>query len=183
MPCSWNDLFDDARDYFGTAWYETEFQLDPGWSNRRVTLRFGSAVYRARVWLNGEYLGEHVGGHLPFAFDVTGLAHQGQPNRLSVSVENKLQLDRVPSIPNPKTSRLHTAHYPQTAYDFFPYSGLHRPVVLSATADTHVQDVTVTTGLAGGTGTVDVAFAVNGNWSGPATLTLTGGTEADLGSP
>src|SRR5579862_5890665 len=21
VPCSWNDLFDDARDYFGTAWY------------------------------------------------------------------------------------------------------------------------------------------------------------------
>ena len=175
VPCSWNDLFDDARDYFGTAWYETEFQLDSGWAGRRVTLRFGSAVYLARVWLNGEYLGEHVGGHLPFAFDVTGLAHDGQPNRLTVSVENKLKLDRVPSIPNPKTSRLHTAHYPQTAYDFFPYSGLHRPVLLCAMPATHVQDVTVTTGLAGATGTVDVAFAVNGGWSGPATLTLAGG--------
>jgi|GEM_PF-6262914 len=34
VPCSWNDLFDDARDYFGTAWYETEFQVDPGWRGR-----------------------------------------------------------------------------------------------------------------------------------------------------
>ena len=62
VPCSWNDLFDDARDYFGTAWYETDFHLDPGWRGRRVCLRFGSAVYHARVWLNGEYLGEHMGG-------------------------------------------------------------------------------------------------------------------------
>ena len=144
VPCSWNDLFDDARDYFGTAWYETEFQLDPGWRGRRVHLRFGSAVYSARVWLNGEYLGEHVGGHLPFAFDVTGLAHDGQPNRLTVSVENKFLLDRVPSIPDPKTARMYQTDYPQTAYDFFPYCGLHRPVVLFATPDTHVQDVTVT---------------------------------------
>jgi beta-glucuronidase len=38
VPCSWNDLFDDARDYFGTtAWYETEFQARPGWSGRRIT--------------------------------------------------------------------------------------------------------------------------------------------------
>lgn len=175
VPCSWNDLFDDARDYFGTAWYETEFQLDSGWRGRRVTLRFGSAVYRARVWLNGEYLGEHLGGHLPFAFDVTGLAHDGRPNRLSVSVENKPLLDRVPSIPDPKTARMYQVDFPQTAYDFFPYCGLHRPVVLYATPDTHVQDVTVTTGLTGSTGVVDVAFAVNGAWSGPATLTLTGG--------
>ena len=175
VPCSWNDLFDDARDYFGTAWYETEFQLDPGWTGRRVHLRFGSAVYHARVWLNGEYLGEHVGGHLPFAFEVTRLAHHGQPNRLVVSVENKFKLDRVPSVPDMRTARMYQTDFPQTAYDFFPYCGLHRPVVLFATPDTHVQDVTVTTGLAGAAGTVDVAFVVAGGWSGPATLTLTGG--------
>lgn len=176
VPCSWNDLFDDARDYFGTAWYETEFQLDPGWRGRRVSLRFGSAVYHARVWLNGEYLGEHIGGHLPFAFDVTGLAHDGRPNRLVVSVENRLLLDRVPAIPDPKTSRLHTQHWPQTAYDFFPYSGLHRPVLLCATPEVQVHDVTVTTAFDGTAGLVDVAFAVSGGWSGPATLTLSGGS-------
>jgi len=175
VPCSWNDLFDDARDYFGTAWYETEFQLDPGWRGRRIHLRFGSAVYHARVWLNGEYLGEHLGGHLPFAFDVTGRAHEGGPNRLTVSVENKFELGRVPTSPDPKTARFYQGDYPQTAYDFFPYCGLHRPVWLFATPDIHVHDVTVTTALAGDAGLVDVAFAVNGNWSGPASVTLTGG--------
>lgn len=178
VPCSWNDLFDDARDYFGTAWYETDFHLDPGWKGRRLQVRFGSAVYRARVWLNGEYLGEHLGGHLPFAFDVTGLAGHGAPNRLSVSVENKPLLDRVPSIPDPKTARMYQVDFPQTAYDFFPYCGLHRPVVLYATPDSHVQDVTITTGFAGAAGVVDVAFAVSGGWSGPATLTLSGGPKA-----
>jgi beta-glucuronidase len=175
VPCSWNDLFDDARDYFGTAWYETEFQFDPGWRGRRVCLRFGSAVYHARVWLNGEYLGEHVGGHLPFAFDVTGLAHEGAPNRLVVSVENRPQPDRVPAAPDPKSPTFVATDYPQATYDFFPYCGLHRPVVLYALPDTHVQDVTVTTGFAGTAGVVDVTFAVSGGWSGPATLTLTGG--------
>ncbi len=175
VPCSWNDLFDDARDYFGTGWYETEFHLDAGWTGRRVHLRFGSAVYHARVWLNGTYLGEHVGGHLPFAFDVTGLARHDQPNRLVVSVENKPRLDRVPSIPDPKTARMYQVDYPQTTYDFFPYCGLHRPVVLFTTPDAHVQDISVTTGLSGGAGLVDVAFSVSGGWSGPASVTLTGG--------
>ena len=175
VPCSWNDLFDDARDYFGTAWYETEFHLDPAWKGRRLHLRFGSAVYRAKVWLNGEYLGEHVGGHLPFAFDVTGLAHDGQPNRLSVSVENKPLLDRVPSVPDMRTARMYQVDFPQTAYDFFPYCGLHRPVVLFTTPDVHLQDITVTTGLSGGTGAVDLAIAVSGAWSGSATVTISGG--------
>jgi beta-glucuronidase len=175
VPCSWNDLFDDALSYFGTAWYETEFHLDPAWRGRRLTVRFGSAVYHARVWLNGVYLGEHIGGHLPFAFDVTGTAHDGAPNRLVVAVENQLRNDRVPASPDESAGHFAFLDEPNTAYDFFPYSGLHRPVVLYATPDTHLSDLSVVTTLPAGKGQVDVEFQVSGGWSGPATLTLSGG--------
>ncbi|MGY4397561.1 beta-glucuronidase [Sphingomonas sp. UYAg733] len=178
VPCSWNDLFDDARHYTGTAWYETEFRLDPAWAGKRLVLRFGSAVYRAKVWLNGRLLGEHIGGHLPFAFDVSGIAQADRPNRLVVLVENKLTIDRVPGVPDPAKYRMHTIHYPQTTYDFFPYSGLHRPVLLAALPATHVHDVIVTTTRSGATGLVEVAFAVSDGWSGPARLTIGGGKAA-----
>jgi beta-glucuronidase len=177
VPCSWNDLFDDAADYFDAAWYETEFQLDPGWAGRRVWLRFGSAVYHAKAWLNGELLGEHMGGHLPFAFDVTAVARPGQANRLVVRVENRLQVDRVPATPDPRTAKFYQEDYPQTAYDFFPYAGLHRPVLLMSTPDVHLHDVTVKTGLSGTTGLVEVALAVSGGWSGRAMVTLSGGAQ------
>ncbi|GIL41671.1 beta-glucuronidase [Roseiterribacter gracilis] len=172
VPCSWNDLFDDARNYFGTSWYETELWIDAAWKGQRIHLRFGSAVYHAKVWLNGKLLGEHVGGHLPFAFDVTGIAKEGERNRLVVSVENRLEIDRVPAIPDPKTSRMHTVHFPQTTYDFFPYAGLHRPVLLFTTPAIHVHDVTVATSLNGSTGTVDASFTVNGNWTGRAKVAI-----------
>jgi beta-glucuronidase len=175
VPCSWNDLFDDAADYFGAAWYQTDFQVDPGWHGRRLHLRFGSAVYRAKVWLNGIPLGEHVGGHLPFTFDITAAARFDQPNRLVVMVENRLQLDRVPAVPDATTSHFYQEDYPQTSYDFFPYSGLHRQVWLLATPDVHIRDIVVRTGHDGGTGTVDVEVAVSGAWSGTAHLELTGG--------
>ncbi len=175
VPCSWNDLFDDAKYYTGTAWYETEVRIDAAWAGRRMMLRFGSAVYRAKVWLNGTLLGEHVGGHLPFAFDIGRAARTDAPNRLVVMVENRLAVDRVPGIPDPAKYRLHTIHYPQTTYDFFPYSGLHRPVLLAAVPQTHVHTVEVTTGRAGSAGTVEVAFTVNDGWTGPARLTLAGG--------
>ncbi len=175
VPCSWNDLFDDAEEYFGPAWYQTEFQVDPGWQGRRIHLRFGSAVYRAKVWLNGTLLGEHLGGHLPFAFDVTAAARFGQPNRLVVMVENRLELDRVPAVPDATTSHFYQEDYPQTSYDFFPYSGLHRPVWLSSTPDTYIQDIVVRTGHEeGGAATVDVELRVSGGWSGSAALELAG---------
>jgi beta-glucuronidase len=177
VPCSWNDLFDDARNYFGAAWYETEFHLDPAWKGQRIHLRFGSAVYRAKVWVNGQPMGEHVGGHLPFAFDLGEAARFDGPNRLTVMVENKLELDRVPAIPDPATSRFYLEDFPQTAYDFFPYSGLHRPVLLFTTPAAHIHDVSVVTSRSGGAGVVEVSFTVTGGWSGAATLSITDGAQ------
>jgi len=175
VPCSWNDLFDDAANYFGPAWYETEVFVDPLPTGRRLQLRFGAADYHATVWLNGHRLGEHLGAHLPFAFDVTGVAEPGRPNRLVVRLENELRLDRVPAIPDPKTSHFYLEDYPQTTYDFFPYAGLHRPVVLQTLPAVHLHDLTVTTDFTGGTGVVSVDLEVSGGWSGPVRLTLEGG--------
>ena len=181
MPCSWNDLFDDARNYSGAGWYETEFPIDPGWRGRRIHLRFGSAVYRARVWLNGHLLGEHVGGHLPFAFDLGPAARFDAPNRLVVSVENKLLLDRVPVDPRSEDVAV-LAHAARSA-DGLRLLPLLRPAPPGAAvldARRHVHDVTVKTSRSGATGLVNVDFTVNDGWSGHARLTFSGGRAADL---
>ena len=62
---------DDARDYVGWAWYDTTFYVYPGWQDQRVMIMFGSAHYTAMVYLNGEFVVSHAGGHLPFEADVT----------------------------------------------------------------------------------------------------------------
>jgi beta-glucuronidase len=175
VPCSWNDLFDDAQNYFGAAWYQTEFHADAPTRDRRLVIRFGSAVYHAKVWLNGHLLGEHLGGHLPFAFDASDAVRADKPNRLVVMVENRLRIDRVPAIPDTQAFHLYQEDLPETSYDFFPYSGLHRPVWLCSVPAIHLRDVTVTTRRSGGAVLVDVRVAVSGNWSGPARLTLAGG--------
>jgi beta-glucuronidase len=72
VPASWNDQFADGRDYTGVAWYQTGFDLPWGWRGQRLLIRFNAVSYLAEVWLNGECLGEHEGGHLPFVFDITG---------------------------------------------------------------------------------------------------------------
>jgi beta-glucuronidase len=175
VPCSWNDLFDDAQNQFGPAWYQTDFHAQAPARDRRLILRFGSAVYRAKVWLNGHLLGEHLGGHLPFAFDASDALRGDGANRLVVMVENRLRIDRVPAVPDTQAFRLYQEDLPETSYDFFPYSGLHRPVWLYSVPAIHIRDLTVTTRRAGGAALVDVRVAVSGDWSGPARLTLTGG--------
>ena len=159
VPASWNDQFEDGRDYLGPAWYQTHFDLPWNWQDKRIFVRFGSVNYLASVWLNGTHIGGHEGGHLPFEFDITAL-FKPQGNCLVVRVDGELAYDRVP--PGNVTGEAadfflnHAGNYPQGQFDFFPFSGIQRPVLLYATPLQALQDITVTTNLAGGEGQVQV---------------------------
>jgi beta-glucuronidase len=59
VPASWNDQFEDGRDFLGPAWYRTDFDLPWGFAGKRLFLRFDSVNYLAETWLNGQSLGLH----------------------------------------------------------------------------------------------------------------------------
>ena len=46
------------------AWYRRQFHLPEHW-DQRVLVNFGAVDYRATVWVNGRFCGEHEGGHTP----------------------------------------------------------------------------------------------------------------------
>lgn len=159
VPASWNDQFEDGRDYLGPAWYQTHFDLPWNWQDKRIFVRFGSVNYLAAVWLNGMHLGKHEGGHLPFEFDITALV-KTQGNCLVVRVDGELAYDRVP--PGNVTGEAvdfflsHGGNYPQAQFDFFPFCGIQRPVLLYAAPLQALYDLAVVTVLAGGDGQVQV---------------------------
>ncbi|MBX6764936.1 MAG: beta-glucuronidase [Rubrobacteraceae bacterium] len=156
VPSSWNDQFSGLRDYLGPAWYQTCFNLPWTWEDRRVRLRFGSVNYLAEVWLNGTPLGHHEGGHLPFEFDVTSHVRP-ENNLLIVRVEGELAPDRVPpgNIP-PDPRDVPHQNFPDTSFDFFPFCGIQRPVLLYATPYDAIVDLTVTTDIEDRDGSVRV---------------------------
>jgi beta-glucuronidase len=149
---------------------------------QRVFLLVGSASYHGTVYVNGSKVGEHDGGHLPFAFEITNLVKWDAENVVAISVENELKPTRVPAG-NMTTALGNFASYPRTTYDFFPFAGLDRPVVLYSLSQTHVEDVSVVTGIDGTSGRVQVTARLNEAVTAQGTVTLTGGAEpvrADL---
>ena len=50
----------------------------------RVLLHFGAVDYRASVWIDGQLVGEHEGGHVPFALDITRALPDGGEDALLV---------------------------------------------------------------------------------------------------
>jgi len=174
VPASWNEQFQDTRDYLGMAWYLREVYVPQGWRGQTIYLRVGSANYAAKVWVNGTLVGEHQGGHLPFAFDITEQVAWDRPNVIAIQVENKLMPTRVPPgnvSRGPMADFM--ASYPNTNFDFFPYAGLHRPVILYAVPQTHIEDITVVTNIEGDTGLVRVTVVRSGG-DGEGRLSLTG---------
>lgn len=177
VPASWNDQFEDGRDFLGPAWYQTRFDLPWGWRDRGIFIRFNSVNYLAAVWLNGEPLGGHEGGHLPFEFDTTARV-KAEDNLLVVRVDGELSFDRVPpgNVTGAETDFFsgHGGNYPQAQFDFFPFCGIQRPVLLYAAPREAVRDLTVVTDVNAMDGRVHVRAQTSGENGGSAWFTLRG---------
>ena len=64
--------------------YERDFVLPEGFRKDRVLLHFGAVDQECTVYLNDIELGSHVGGYLPFSFDVTEALREHNTLRLIV---------------------------------------------------------------------------------------------------
>ena len=60
--------------FHSVVWYALDLKLKPHELvslGSRLLLHFGAVDYSARVWVNGQLIGEHRGGHTPFCLDLT----------------------------------------------------------------------------------------------------------------
>lgn len=151
VPASINEQIVDRQSYLymDWVWYFKEFIVPMSWKKeKRVFIRLGSATFRADVYLNGKLLGSHEGGYSPFEFEITKLAKFGEKNLLSIRIDNILDATTIPQGNLPSIGGVtswRTDNYPNVHYDFFPFTGIHRPVVLYATNSSKIENIKVTT--------------------------------------
>lgn len=76
------------------VWYRRTFHIEGDSLNqRRTLLKFGAVDYKAFVYINGSFVGHHVGGHTSFALDITDYVHAGE-NEIKVKVEDGRETDK-----------------------------------------------------------------------------------------
>lgn len=139
VPASYNDQITDSqlRDYVGDIWYEKEFAVPQILKEQRLVLRFGSVAHKAKVYVNGQFVTEHIGGFTPFEVEIAESLLK-VPNDLKVCVSNILNETTLPNavlIENEKEKKV----IPN--FDFFNYSGIHRPVKLYTTPSSYIEDI------------------------------------------
>ena len=69
--------------------YNRSFTIPDSMNGKRIVIHFGAVDQIAEVSVNGRLAGKHVGGYLPFSFDITELIADGE-NLLSVKVADDL---------------------------------------------------------------------------------------------
>lgn len=71
--------------------YRRGFKVPFNFMDGRVLLHFGAVDQECEVFLNGQKVGEHQGGYLPFHFDVTDAIVHEQENILKVQVTDETE--------------------------------------------------------------------------------------------
>src|SRR5690606_31234978 len=64
------------------VWYRRQLDLPAPAEHESIMLHFGAVDYAAQVYLDGELVGEHVGGMTPFSVDVTRQLRRPGPHSL-----------------------------------------------------------------------------------------------------
>ena len=88
VPGNW-DTENAYANFKGTGYYRKAFTVPSTWKASKMRLNFGAVYQTTEVWLNGNYLGKHIGGYTPFEFDVTNVIQPGRDNIIALSANNE----------------------------------------------------------------------------------------------
>lgn len=125
----------ESYQWQGICWYRKRFPVTRRSRGRKLFLKFDGAMNVADVWLNGVQLGQHLGGWLPFGFDISNRVVAGD-NLVAVRLDN-----RDNPVTGPK---------PLAELDFNSYHGLYRSVHLISKDPLHITDPILAGKPAGG---------------------------------
>ena len=88
-------------------WYKRQFSVPDAWRSQRLLLHFGAVDWECTIWVNGQNVGSHKGGHNPFTFDITDALMPGAVQDIVIRVwdpsnENNSPIPRGKQVARPE---------------------------------------------------------------------------------
>ena len=138
VPMPWQAQFADLHEATGVGWYRRTARVPAEWAGRAVFLHFNAVDYYAEVWVNGQFVGSHEGGYLPFEFDVSSWLRYGEMNQIVVrAVDPGADDAHFPDFPMREIP-----HGKQSWYG--PLGGIWQSVWLEARSPIHLLPIRIT---------------------------------------
>ena len=108
---------------------------------QRVLVHFGAVDFRAQVWLDGQFVGSHVGGQTPFTADITyAMAADADDHVIVVRAEDQPADTEQPRGKQDWRKEPHGIWYERT-------TGIWQTVWAETVPDIHIADVAWTPDL------------------------------------
>ena len=131
-------------------WYRKTFTERPD-AGGRLLLHFGAVDYSAHVWVNGQLVATHEGGHTPFAADITAALTPSGEQVIVVRAEDQPEDLGQPRGKQEWLKEPHVIWYHRT-------SGIWQPVWLEPVGDVHISKFHLTPDIARSTVTVEATL-------------------------
>ena len=72
------------------VWYNRKIEFTKEQiKDKKIILNFEGSDYKTKLWINGNYIGEHIGGYSRFSFDIKNNIVEGE-NDITIKVEDSL---------------------------------------------------------------------------------------------
>lgn len=127
-----------CRNYQGPAWYRKHFVVPAETKGKCVQIHFEAAMGRTKLYLNGKFVQEHVGGYLPFTLNLTSYGIQAGDSCLIAAL-----VDNSDDKSYPPGKRQYTL-------DFAYHGGIYRDVWMIAKSPIAITDAVDSQTVAGG---------------------------------
>ncbi len=79
-----------SNEFWDLVWYRKRFVLPKEMKDKRILLHFGAVDYQCQVWVNGQHMMSHEGGHISFEMEITKVL-QEEENVIMVMVQDRIE--------------------------------------------------------------------------------------------
>ena len=134
----------NEKDYQFVSTYQKTFDVEEDINNKIIKLVFDGFMLKARIYLNGQDLGEHISGWIKVEIDVSKYIKQ-KDNKLVVVLDSREDKDIPPF---------------GYAVDYLTFSGIYREVSIEVHPKTYLENIFVKSKI---DGSVQVEYNIVGD--------------------
>lgn len=129
----------NVQDFHDVVWYSKTVDLSEEFLGKNIILNFGAVDYKADVWVNGDHVICHEGGHVPFSIDITDIV-KAKGNEIVVRAEDYTNDLELPRGKQYWKERSESIFYTRT-------TGIWQTVWMEAVNEIHLEKVWMTPDL------------------------------------
>ena len=88
VPFPWGSKLSNLNDEADIGWYKKNITVPENWKSKKTYLTIGASDWETSIWLDGQFIGSHQGGYVPFSFDLTPFLKYGKAQSLVIRVDD-----------------------------------------------------------------------------------------------